>query len=167
MFDDFRSTALLPAVEEEVARVIGRGRAILLSNRIFHLRPYRHGSDKVHGIISVPRRMHDGFVELVGNREDAEKLSSTFGGEQLYFSGCRSVFRQAQHHAIRFLRRNGVSSTVLARLSQLNERQIRRICSGEPVKSRQSVESLAPEMRSLHALSAVILKQPYTRKCRA
>ena len=157
---DFKSTAVLPENERAIAEVIGRGRAIRLSHRLYHLKPYSHQRGGIRGALYVPKRCNNAFVELVGDRADAEALVLRFCGEQLQLTGCRAVFMQLQHHAIRFLRRHGMPVALLARISFMTERNARRICAGV-MPQLEANAALAEHIRTLQGVSFHLAQRPY------
>lgn len=160
LFDNFRSTAPLPAAEQSIAEVIGRGPAILLSHRVFHLNPYGRHNDYAHGFLYVPQRINDAFVRLVGNRDQAEILARNFHGEQMELTGCRLALRQLQRHAIRFIHRKGVSKAALANVACISQRTVRRMCWGVVCESK-TTEPQAENLRTLHVISFLIAQRPF------
>lgn len=159
MFSDFRPTAILTEAEKHIADVIGRGRAMLLSHRVRHLNPYRKDG-RIWGALYVPKRINEAFVQVVGDRKTAQSLVESFAGEQVQLGGCRIAFKQMQQHAIRFLRRQGLSAAILARVSFLTERQIRRICEGVAVEPDACAADLSMHVLELHAFSLIISQRP-------
>lgn len=121
----------LPELERHVARLIGRSKAIRLSRKLsFENSPPSRNERGRGGCLYVPKTMTARFLELVGDKDDAEILIEAFQGEILTFTGCHTMlvryrnFMIAKHHA------EGAKVSQLAKATKLTDRQVRRICSG-------------------------------------
>lgn len=134
----------LPKSAQEIADVIGRDRALYLIGQlptceIIDSRTGGRGGRQPMLYVPTMRRLTpDHFLVRVLGWNDAERLSSVFGGEILQPASCVDIYRKFRNAEIIRMVKEGMSVPQAAEVVGITDRQARNIAKEIPQEERRT-----------------------------
>lgn len=144
----------LSGVAQEIADVIGRGRALYLIGRLPKIYcAARGGSNGERVVMYVPKTIttQHNLVRILG-WNDAAKLVTQFGGEVMQPGNCSEVYRGFRDRSIIRLHAEGMAKIDLVALFDVSERHVRNLIREKPqedLKAANDNHAQIPNSRRL------------------
>ncbi|MEX3924394.1 hypothetical protein AB4Y36_10235 [Paraburkholderia sp. BR10936] len=123
----------LPTNVEEVARIIGRDKALFLVGALPRYERRNHGDGTVRYDImayvpTISRLKPDHALSKLLGYAVAGRLSKAFGGSLLRLESCREIYRSYRDRMVREFYAEGMRASEIAELFSITDRTVRTIC---------------------------------------